>query len=618
MKENQIQIPEGWAESELLEIIVEKTKSTIKVSDAANFGKFPFFTSGENILLHDKKIAEGENLFIATGGVANIKYYNGESAYSTDTFAITTNEKTKANYLYYYLLSKVGFINKNYFEGSGLKHLQKKDFRKHIFTYPSSLIEQQKITSILSKLDEAIEQTEQLIEKYKQIKTGLMHDLLTRGIDENGNVRSEKTHKFKDSQLGRIPVEWEVVKLGVIINDGYGSIQTGPFGSQLHANEYVSEGISVVMPQNILQEGIDEKTLSFILKAKANVLKRHETNVNDILFARRGDLSKCAVIDSMFEGAICGTGCLLIRIKQADVNPFWLRILYQQFNYQREINISSVGSTMQNLNAEILSNLLIPKIDRTEQNFIVERIYSIDTLIEKGINNCKKLSKIKSGLMHDLLTGKVRVGNYEEQKEPVSTVTSIPLKTKAHNQHIEDAVLIAVIVNAFYSDKYPLGRKKIQKLLYLVRRYQEANVTSFKKKAAGPYADEVRYKGGEPIAKANKYIATKTSKAGTIFSKGVNIEKALAYIEKWEMQTGIDWLVTQFKYTKVDQLELIATIDMARCDLEKENIPVSLSTVKHLIATNEEWVKKLEKSYFDDFSIQNGINESYKLFGKSE
>jgi type I restriction enzyme S subunit len=82
------------------------------------------------------------------------------------------------------------------------------------------------------------------------------------------------------------------------------------------------------------------------------------------------------------------------------------------------------------------------------------------------------------------------------------------------------------------------------------------------------------------------------------------------------MLSDIDWLLTQFKYTKVDQLELIATIDMARCDLEKEGIPVSLSTIKHLIATNEEWKAKLKKEHFDDFSIQRGIDESYKLFGE--
>ena len=74
-----------------------------------------------------------------------------------------------------------------------------------------------------------------------------------------------------------------------------------------------------------------------------------------------------------------------------------------------------------------------------------------------------------------------------------------------------------------------MGRKKIQKLLYLVRRHQEASVACFKKKAAGPYADEMRYGGGEPIPKANKYITTKTNNVGTAFSKGENIEKALAY-----------------------------------------------------------------------------------------
>ena len=70
--------------------------------------------------------------------------------------------------------------------------------------------EQTKIAEILSTVDQAIEQTEALIAKQQRIKTGLMQDLLTRGIDENGNLRSEDTHEFKDSPLGRIPVEWEL------------------------------------------------------------------------------------------------------------------------------------------------------------------------------------------------------------------------------------------------------------------------------------------------------------------------------------------------------------------------------------------------------------------------
>ena len=70
--------------------------------------------------------------------------------------------------------------------------------------------EQTKIAEILSTVDRSIEQTEVLIAKQQRIKTGLMQDLLTRGIDEHGNLRSEQTHQFKDSPLGRIPVEWDV------------------------------------------------------------------------------------------------------------------------------------------------------------------------------------------------------------------------------------------------------------------------------------------------------------------------------------------------------------------------------------------------------------------------
>lgn len=69
--------------------------------------------------------------------------------------------------------------------------------------------EQEKIAAVLSKIDLTIAQTEAIIAKQQRIKTGLMQDLLTKGIDENGNIRSEETHEFKDSPLGRIPVEWE-------------------------------------------------------------------------------------------------------------------------------------------------------------------------------------------------------------------------------------------------------------------------------------------------------------------------------------------------------------------------------------------------------------------------
>lgn len=409
MEENQVHIPEGWASEDLGNLIVEKKKSTLKVSDAANFGEYPFFTSGEAVLQHTSKLLEGKNIFLATGGVANIKYYEGEAAYSTDTYALTTKDKIETEYLYYDLLNINYYINANYFQGSGLKHLQKKDLKKHQILFPEDQKEQTKIATILSKVDEAITQTEQLIAKYTRIKTGLMQDLLTKGIDENGNIRSEETHEFKDSPLGRIPKEWDVDSLGNIINSGNGLIQTGPFGSQLHANEYVVEGIPVIMPQDIKSYGLDYLNIAKISNAKANSLKRHIVQENDIIFARRGDLSKCTYIPSLFKGAICGTGCLLIRLNKSELNPYWLELIYKHHTSQKEIDISAVGSTMKNLNTTILSNLPIPKISLFEQIRVIDYLKKIQNTVDENTVQLSKLQSLKIGLMQDLLSGKVRV-----------------------------------------------------------------------------------------------------------------------------------------------------------------------------------------------------------------
>ena len=216
MEEDQVHIPDGWVLNELSNLIIEKRKSSLKVSDATNYGNFPFFTSGETILKHTDKQIDGQNIFLATGGVANIKYYDGEASYSTDTYAITSKNEIDTEYLYFDLLNILYYINANYFQGSGLKHLQKRIWKSIKFFFQKAT-EQTQIATILSKVDEAITQTEQLIAKYTRIRTGLMQDLLTKGIDENGNIRSEETHEFKDSPLGRIPKEWKKYWIANII-----------------------------------------------------------------------------------------------------------------------------------------------------------------------------------------------------------------------------------------------------------------------------------------------------------------------------------------------------------------------------------------------------------------
>lgn len=107
------------------EIIKENAKSTIQVGDAKNIkGDFPFFTSGDAILEWQDSMVDGRNCFLNTGGNAGVKFYVGKAAYSTDTWSITADRELE-DYLYLLLLSIKPELNQKFFQGTGLKHLQK-------------------------------------------------------------------------------------------------------------------------------------------------------------------------------------------------------------------------------------------------------------------------------------------------------------------------------------------------------------------------------------------------------------------------------------------------------------------------------------------------------------
>ena len=299
--------------------------------------------------------------------------------------------------------------------------LNKQKLKKILFEYPESEREQAKIAEVLSTVDRAIEETEALVAKQQRIKTGLMQDLLTRGIDEHGDLRSEQTHEFKDSPLGRIPMEWEVITLGAMLKRARGYLQTGPFGSQLHAHEYVHEGTPVIMPQDILNGQISTSVIARIPERRANELHRHRLLPNDIVFSRRGDLSRAAGIGEREAGWICGTGCFLLRVSPDAIDSTWLANVYRHHHVQRQVETNAVGSTMPSLNNAVMENLIIafPKAD--EQQEIMRRCDAAADGIASTFDQLAKLRALKRALMQDLLTGNRRVTALLEQREGVTT-----------------------------------------------------------------------------------------------------------------------------------------------------------------------------------------------------
>ncbi len=282
---------------------------------------------------------------------------------------------------------------------------------------------QHQIITILDTINEQTQYSDQLIAKLKLLRDGLLRKLLSCGIDEHGQLRDPVAHpeQFKEARLDKIkvkiPKEWVISKLRDIVIPNGGLIQTGPFGSQLHAHEYVPEGVPVIMPQDIQNERINKSQIARITPTKALTLARHSVEFNDVIFGRRGDLDRCAFMDTSEVGGICGTGCLLIRPPQRLIDGRWLAAIYRHHYSQSQIRARAVGSTMINLNTMLLMNLVIAMPSLKEQASIMDSCSGIDTLIHEEEAHFTKLKNYKTGLMHDLLTGKVRVAEKQEEVE---------------------------------------------------------------------------------------------------------------------------------------------------------------------------------------------------------
>ena len=341
-----------------------------------------------------------------------------------------------------------------------------------------------------------------------------------------------------------------------------------------------------------------------------NIILRSKCVLFSIVGASVGNIG-------LYPGGIsfCGGAIGITRFFDED-DADWVYYYMNSPDGQKQIQYVTKGGAQATVTIADIRNISIPTPTKVERMAIISILSDMDKEIKTLEQKLAKTRQIKQGMMQQLLTGKIRLVTEEKATAAISVIeqTNLPHSKSGHNQQFDDAVMIAAIVNAFYSEKYPLGRKKVQKLLYLLRRKQEEDTSAFKKKAAGPYADEVRYKGGEPIARKQGYIATATTQKGTAFARGKAIDVALSYIDKWQMQSDIDWLVSTFKYTKTNDLELYATIDMAISDLQHEGIAVSVDSVKDLIRSNKEWKAKLTKTYFSDADIARAITMCKRLY----
>lgn len=293
-----------------------------------------------------------------------------------------------------------------------MKNLPKSGLLSLPVAYPP-LSEQVAVASVLDTLDTTIRHTEAIIEKLKQVKRGLLHDLLTRGIDANGELRppqNDAPHLYKASPLGWIPKSWTVGGVLDVAPSDRQCILTGPFGAQLGQEDFVSEGVPVLRIGNVQAGFLDWTDTQFIKPAKAAQLERFRVQEGDLLFARQGATTgRNALADRLANGALINYHIIRVAVDEQRCHPQYLYALFNSDRSRGQVDQEKGRGTREGINSQQIAALRFALPEIAEQQAAVARMMAVTSALDRESDLAAKLRLQKVGLMDDLLTGRVRV-----------------------------------------------------------------------------------------------------------------------------------------------------------------------------------------------------------------
>ncbi len=311
-------------------------------------------------------------------------------------------------FLYYALARQFDWIQ-NRRTGSGVPHVPKEIGRILQVRYPRQKEQQHRIAAVLASLDDALAATEALIEKHQQIKAGLMHDLFTRGVMATGQLRQPRQampDRYRDTLAGHVPVEWSVVPARAVcslITKG-----TTPLPNEMWQG---GEGVRFLRVDNLTFDGhLTFAASDFRVSARthATTLARSRCLIGDVLMNIVGPpLGKIGhVID---ESVNINQAIALFRPQPQILSAFLLLWLVSDPAKQWILQRSKQTSGQVNATLAMCQAIPVPLPGLDEQARIVAGVAKTDCVVRAHAARLNKLRAQKLGLMHDLLTGKVRV-----------------------------------------------------------------------------------------------------------------------------------------------------------------------------------------------------------------
>lgn len=349
-------------------------------------GDFAYVSTEKAAALSANTARPGDIVFTQRGTLGQVALVPGSpyEAYvvSQSQMKLTVDpEKADSLFLYYLFSSPTQqeYIRQNSIQ-VGVPHTNLGILRDTPVILPKSVDVQKEIARQLGTLDDKIELNRRMNETLEAMARAIFQSWFVDFDPVRAKASGESTDSicqrlgltpellalfpdsFKDSELGEIPKGWTHSTLAAEAKRYGGFIQTGPFGSQLHASDYVDEGVPVVMPQDLNNRRISVDRIVRVTEEMAQRLTRHRVRPGDVVYSRRGDVERHALVSDREAGWLCGTGCLLVRLGAAWPSQAYLSEVLDLPVTREWLVRHAVGATMPNLNTSILGDvpLLMP------------------------------------------------------------------------------------------------------------------------------------------------------------------------------------------------------------------------------------------------------------------
>jgi type I restriction enzyme S subunit len=382
---------------ELATINYGRDPSTILDDD----GDYPVYGTSERERLGTAFLYDGDSIVLGRkGSIGRVQYVTGKFWTIDTAFFLSQFKNAIPKWLFYFLAS-IDLRRLN--EATGVPSLSRELLYQIKVSVPPRN-EQAKIVEILSAVDQVVAQTEALIAKQTGIKTGLIRVLLSRGIDDHGNLRSPRTHEFKDSLLGIIPVKWDARSINdLTVHVGSGITPRG--GDSV----YTDEGVLFIRSQNVHFGGLRLDDVAYIPRRIHSSMSRSEVFTNDVLLNITGaSIGRCCAMPALGGEANVNQHVCAIRLREStEADAGLLAAILESNIGQRQISQYNAGGNREGLNYQQVRSFLVPwpqarKERETLFRFVREAQSALDVLNQAA----RKLQSVRTALMQDLLCGR--------------------------------------------------------------------------------------------------------------------------------------------------------------------------------------------------------------------